>query len=394
MKIVYISFNIFTSSHLLNGRYIGKFQNKKISLLLMSNFKQHGNSSEWLSNFPEQVRAICDGKRPNSPLHVEIHPHSNNTEMCNNRCYGCTGLGYAMKDNSGFGIDSGRLIQTIDSFKGRVQKVVFSGCCVEPLMYPQFADVIRHSRDADLDISIYSNFYFATPEITGLLSRPVKKEFVRASLNAGTREAYNLVHRPADTNSFDIILENIRRLAGAKDGDSPFFYLTYLLSQHNCDNKNLDFVVRFASSTRGIDKIRFSVYQKPLGRKMPRAVAIPQRLLDDSRKHLEDLKQKYQRQDFDVEITSEEIVEEQKQKGFSQCSVQDVFAVIGYDGSVYPCTAMASPFSPEQLKFGNINKEDFWDIWSKKNTNFSLEGCLDCTRAEFEINNWFHQLRK
>lgn len=357
-----------------------------------NNLKPQGNSWTWISNFPDAVNAICKGSRPQSPLHVEIHPHHNSTIMCNNHCAGCTGLKYASKQNQSTGINPERLIETIDSFKRRVKKVVFSGCCIEPLLYPQINEVYSHCRKARLDISLYSNFYYANkPGIIETLASPQENEYVRISLNSGTKKAYNLVHHPIDKNSFEIIQENIKDLLSLKKSKNPFVHLTYLLSTHNCDKKNLESAINFAASNAGIDSIRFSVYQKPLGREMPSSIAIPLEKLDEARKNLEKLKSEYTRKDFSVEITNEEIIPEQKKKPFNKCRVQDAFAVIGFDGNVYPCTAMASTSSPDYYKFGNINTQNFWDIWKTKNSDFHLDKCYDCTRAEFQINSRFHE---
>ena len=359
-----------------------------------------GNSFTWIQSFaPESVERVTNGDSLAEPLHVEIHPHHSSTELCNNSCPGCTGLVYRKQEIGDKGIKPERLIKTIDSFKGKARRVIFSGNCIEPLMYPEIKEVIKHIRESDVVFYLYSNFYYGNQE--GLIEELVNTElddYARISLNAGSNDSYNLVHRPKDTNSFHRIIENGERLARLKtERDSPLFvHVTYLLNNYNCGKEDLEFAVMWASRNKGINGIRFTTYQKPLGRSMPKMARIPEEDFLKARDYLHELKREFDRDDFKVEITNEQVVLQQKIKPFKRCYVQEVFAVIGFDGTVYPCTSMASPSSPEIYKFGNINQENFWDIWErrKRKANFSLEKCFDCTRAESEINSGFQGLRE
>ncbi len=76
------------------------------------------NGLAWVSSlFSEEIDGITEGRHPNAPFHVEIHPHHSSTELCNNNCNGCTGGGYRNPESEKLGIDPDRLIKTIDSFK-------------------------------------------------------------------------------------------------------------------------------------------------------------------------------------------------------------------------------------------------------------------------------------
>jgi radical SAM protein with 4Fe4S-binding SPASM domain len=355
--------------------------------------KVKGNSWTWLeTEFGNGLKEVIDGRVPEYPAHVEIHPHHSSTILCNNSCPGCTGLIYNKHLPEGVGIIPQRLIATIDSLKDKVKRIVFSGNCIEPLLYPEMDHVIRHVRGANIPFSLYSNFYYANKEglMEELLDTP-RKDYVRASINSGSEETYNLVHSPLFKDTFKKVFSNVRKFAEMKvERDSPvFLHLTYLLTRDNSNENDLTSAVRFAFENKGINGIRFSTYQKPLGRRMPNSSDIPQAQYEETLETLSELKQKYRREKFEVDIFDAGILCEQKEKPFSRCYVQDIFPVIGFDGSVTSCTAMAAPQTPSYYKFGNINTEDFWDIWNNKHSkrNFVMDGCYDCTRAEFDINN-------
>ena len=175
------------------------------------------NSWEWLSQeYPEAISRVLEGKYAESPAHVEIHPHHSTTILCNNNCHSCTGSYYKGIKNTG--IEVNRLIETIDSFKGKVNEVMYSGCCIEPLLYPDITETIKHIKDADIKFTLYSNFYYGNrPGLIDQLTAPNSEEdCIRISLDAGTNESYNHVHSPYDKNSFYKIKDNIKELLNAK----------------------------------------------------------------------------------------------------------------------------------------------------------------------------------
>jgi len=354
---------------------------------------------KWVEReFPNGLKEILAGRKPKAPLHVEIHPHHKSTMMCNNDCPGCTGRVYK-KDPSlveGVGIKPERLIKTLQSFKGKIRRVVFSGNCTEPLLYPEIIPAIRTIRECGLEFNLYSNFYYA--DKAGLMEELTKagfKSYARASIDAGTKKTYNLTHKPLDKNSFEKILSNIDSIAQlrAKKNSKMYMHVTYLLSRHNSSREELDSIIKWASDHK-VNSIRFTTYQKPLGKEMHNSSFLSEDKLEEVKRFLEEAKKEYNREDFDIETRELGITKEQKLKSFDKCSVMNVFGVIGFDGGVYPCTAMASSTTPEIYRFGNINTEDYWKIWNRAKQNFSVSKCYDCTRTEFCINQGVSELPK
>ena len=365
-------------------------------------FRFKRNCWQWLEKqHPEKLTAISLGQAPKYPAHVEIHPHHFSTPMCNNNCPACTGKIYRCGSRAcEFGIEPERLIQTLGGFKGKVNDVIFSGNSIEPLLYPDIVPAINAVRAVGAMFSLYSNFYYASrPGVLNALTNPATPfDYIRISLNAGSRDSYNLSHQPCDENAFSIVLENIRELLLLKREKKAELYvhLTYLLDQHNSGPRELENVVRWAADHIGVNGIRFSVYQKPMGLSVPSAIDFSDEDFTHLKDHIVALEKEYARDNFSVEHPWEMTQNEQKEKIFHECRVGKVFPVIGMDGGVYPCTAMASPFSSEVYRYGNINKEDFWDIWGVM-SNFPaapLSRCYDCTRGEFDINSRFEELAK
>jgi len=346
------------------------------------------NSWDWVNSlFSKEIDEITEGKHPDTPFQVEIHPHHSSTELCNNNCNGCTGGGYRNSESKKQGIDINRFIETIDSFKGKTRRVVFAGNCTEPLLYPEINTLIRHIRDAGLEFGLYSNFYYADkPGFLEELTNTSLNDYVRVSLDAGTSESYNKTHNPKDKNSFEKIKENTEDLLTLNKNLD--IHITYLLSDSNCNKTDLKAVTEWVGKHEGINSMRFHVYQKPLGRNMPNSSIISPSRLEETRELLSELKEQY-KDNFNMKIAfPKKMILNQKEKPFERCYVQHIFAVIGFDGEVYPCTAMASPSSSDIYKFGNINYEKFWDIWKNidKKSLFPLDKCYDCTRAEFDVN--------
>lgn len=357
-------------------------------------FRFKRNCLKWLeTQYPQVIAAISRGEAPKYPVHVEIHPHHFSTPMCNNNCPACTGKIYRCGARAcEFGIDSKRLIQTITGFGGKVNDVIFSGNSIEPLLYPEIVPAIKAVRQAGAMFSLYSNFYYANrPGVIDALTTPATAyDYVRISLNAGKRESYNFSHRPDDPNAFGIVLENVRELTRLKKEKKADLYvhLTYLLDKYNSGFEELEGIVRWAASDSGINGIRFSVYQKPMGLSVPGAIDFSSEDFNSLKARVIRLEKHYGREDFSIEHPWEMTQHEEKEKKFLECRVGKVFPVIGMDGGVYPCTAMASPFSSEAFRYGNINHEDFWAIWDIMSNlrGVPLSSCHDCTRGEYDIN--------
>jgi len=341
----------------------------------------------WLRDtFKQEIEKIRQGGSLDSPARLEIHPHHASTDFCNNTCESCTGLKYRNGFGKKLGIKPEALLRTIDSLKGKVNRVLFSGCCIEPLLYPEIAEVLKQTRQAVPHASLYSNFYFA--DKPGVLEQLADFNLVRISLDAGSSRSYRETHNPQDKNAFYKILDNIKALVELKRKKQTDVrvQITYLLTKYNSLPQELKGITDWAK-LKGVDEVRFSFYQKPLGRKTRGSSFVRPDVLDS----LRELKDWYfpvsGDRDF-ISIREERTSLTQKQKPFKKCLVRKLFGVIGFDGGVYPCTAMASPDSPDYYIYGNINDEDYLDVWEKikKSKDFPLGKCYDCTRCEFESN--------
>src|SRR3989338_4812161 len=190
----------------------------------------------WLEQeFPKGINEIASGEHPKFPLQLEVHPHHASTSFCTNSCEGCTGGYYrTLPKAQNAGIEPERLVNLIDNLAGTpTKRVVFAGNCTEPLMYPDIVGAIQHVRNAWLEFCLYSNFYLADRDgvLEAIASTDAVNDYVRASLDAGSAEAYNLVHHPTDPDSFTKILRNIERLLELKQTNRPnlYIHLTYLL---------------------------------------------------------------------------------------------------------------------------------------------------------------------
>lgn len=136
------------------------------------------------------------------PINVAIDP----TFTCNHRCPGCHGL--MGQDNTV--MDTDRLLLLLDELKSiGVQGVMLAGAG-EPTMHPDFARVLLHCGNINLDAAYYTNGELLTEQIIDATLDSCS--WIRVSLDASNEQMHNSVHR-AGLFSFEKVTDNMKALS-------------------------------------------------------------------------------------------------------------------------------------------------------------------------------------
>lgn len=348
-----------------------------------------------------------------TPVKLEVHPYRKGQEMpCTNDCGHCTRREdrYELRKGGIQGIDPDKLISLIKSFKGReVHGLVLSGNSTEPTCYPEIAQVIQTAKDVGLQVSLFSNFYFAEP-ISGLevASRLAKDDVVRISLDAGRPETYGLVHQPRFRDAYEKIKSNIHALVQQRalvqqmrpPGGAFRVEISYVLMRANSARDELSSVVNWARDV-GVDQVRFTLLLCP---RIGNAGFDKSQVLSEHEtahvtaflKHLE-----VESGDSACEIQVLEDKPEQPDKPFRKCHHWKFIAVLGACGRFFPCTSVSLVRLMDRLGRGNINSPqfDFWEFWADphKWSDLRPQECAggrpaECTHFEFAVNQTLDQL--
>ena len=355
--------------------------------------RQSGKFLEWIVQDFDGFQDMLAGKNP-KPLQLEIHPyHISQGIPCTNQCLYCTGQAYRESFANGNvkGIEPERLIKTIRESKGYVKRILLSGNNTEPLLYPKIDNVLDEILNNNMGFFLYTNFYNGNDKIRNILVNGDSSSFVRVSIDAGSSDSYFNVHRPYDKESFEIVCNNVSELLKLREnrGSGLKVYLHYLLTEKNSSCKELDNITNWSFNT-GVDVLQFGIPQKPLTLELKEgdySAIMSSEHYDKMKDDLLNIKERYNGK---IRIDLTKPLREQKEKKFERCHIQRIIGVIGYNGLLFPCTSVASEKFRHKA-YGDINKEDIWDIWNSKSRlerlNFSLDDCPDCTKMEFNINH-------
>ena len=148
------------------------------------------------------------------------------TSNCNLNCPYCIDR-YALRRGE---LPTERLLMLLDELKEvGIRSIVYFGGG-EPLVHPGVSQVLLKTRQLDIDLAVNTNGVLLEKylDIIGETS-----SWTRISVDAGTREVYNRVHRLESGNLFDRIIRSVERLATQAKGTVG---LSFVLMQENIED--------------------------------------------------------------------------------------------------------------------------------------------------------------
>ena len=127
------------------------------------------------------------------------------TNICNFNCSFCDGKTlYNLEDNS---FSKARLDKMAEELKQlHIDSVILVGEGGEPLIHPYFAAFSKKLLKAGIKLGIYTNGSIVRKSILTTLAN---FDFVRVSLNSGTKHSHELIHRYSSKNTFENVLKFI-----------------------------------------------------------------------------------------------------------------------------------------------------------------------------------------
>ncbi len=318
------------------------------------------------------------------PIYVEISPIG----ACNHRCTFCAVdyIGYQTVS-----LDAGLLAERLAEM-GRlgVKSVMFAGEG-EPLLHKRINDIVVAAAAAGIDVSFTTNASLLPKEFIERALSHVS--WLKASINAGTRETYAKVHR-APAQHFDNALANLTALARARDERK---LPTVLGAQMLLLPENVDEVETLAKRCRdevGLDYLVVKPYSQHKHSLTHDYEAVDYRPFLALEERLAGLRSAR----FNLVFRANTMRKLGGAQRYPRCySVPFLWGYIMASGVVSGCSAyLLDP----RFEFGNINASSFQDIWEgeRRHRNYELvmnelniEECRQNCRMD-EANRYLHQL--
>lgn len=126
----------------------------------------------------------------------------------------------------------------------------------EPLLHPQFKELLEIVRREDLSLNIETNGVLCTPAIAKEIAKSSDQRFVSVSIDGADHETHELVRGVA--GSFELAKDAVRNLAAV---DTP---PQVIISLMQCNAHQVDEIVRLAENL-GASSVKFNIIQ-PTGR--------------------------------------------------------------------------------------------------------------------------------
>jgi wyosine [tRNA(Phe)-imidazoG37] synthetase (radical SAM superfamily) len=283
--------------------------------------------------------------------HFPTHVKFDLTGACNLQCGFCNGT-KAQEAPSSKHIPWFKLKQTLQELADHgTRAVTFTGGG-EPLLYPEFESCLCLTQTLNLEFGVTTNA--ALPISENMTAALAHASWIRASVNAGSSETYQLVHQPRnpERDTYQQVIHNLERL---KTACPPATRLgcSFLIDKHNWQE-----ILMFTRQIRslGLDYVQFKLVYIPaktsmlesgeycdFGSKIPELISAARGLETANFKIL-----------FPVERSETAI------KTYQSCWLQHFSAHVGIDSLVYPCCVQT--YQP-QAALGSLLEQSFSEIW-------------------------------
>jgi radical SAM protein with 4Fe4S-binding SPASM domain len=262
-----------------------------------------------------------------------------------------------------------------------VKSVMFAGTG-EPLLHPKIDEIVDDAWFIGLDVAFTTN---------GVLLHKLetldKCEWVKISMNAGTRESYAAIHQ-TNPKDWDSIWRHLPSVI-ARKGNCKVGIQCVVLPENFMDMAQLAARAKDA----GVDYLVLKPYSQATFSLVQRS--IDYRTMQDE---LNAVRDNFAAVGFNVIVRTNAITNEITGKhNFEKCRATPfTWVYLMADGRVFTCSAHL--MSPE-FCIGNINQQSFKDIWEgperqrqwEQMKEFDIHNCrLSCRMAQ--VNTYLEQL--
>ena len=318
------------------------------------------------------------------PIYVEISP----VGACNHRCTFCAVDYIGYKTNM---LDVNLLRERlIEMGKLGVKSVMYAGEG-EPLIHKHIHNIIKHTKQAGIDVSITTN---ATVMSENFLQNALEHlSWIKVSFNAGTAETYAKIHQTKEKD-FDRVVRNLKRAVEIRRNQNLNLTIgiqCLLLPENVSEIEKLAIIAR---DDIGLDYLVIKPYSQHLSSNTQKYQSFdykPYLKMANELQHLDTDK-------FNIIFREHTIRKKLEIQRYKKCNATPfVWAYIMADGSVYGCSAY---LLDDRFKYGNININNFKDIWEsnfrKNNFNYirnelNIDNCRINCRMD-EVNRYMYNL--
>ncbi len=319
------------------------------------------------------------------PIYVEITPSG----ACNHRCTFCAVdyIGYKTR------FLEKELLKTRISEMARkgVKSIMFAGEG-EPLLHKDLAEIIKHTAEAGIDVSITTNAVALTEKFARE-ALPFTT-WIKASVNAGTRDAYAKIHR-TKPEDFDRVITNLTRAVEIK---KEIGARCTLGAQMVLLPENASGAVTLAEKGKAIG-LNYVVI-KPYSQHHMSITHEYEGLCYDEYLTMANALERLSDDAFEV-VFRRHTMDKLNEPGhyYTKCQATPYFwAYVMGNGDVYGCSAY---LEDERFCYGNLNDSTFQEIWEgdkrKKSADYVEDG-LDITECRKncrmdEVNRYLWDLK-
>ena len=320
------------------------------------------------------------------PIYIEISPMG----ACNHRCTFCS-VDYLSHDT---GMQKYYILEQRIREMGTlgVKSIMFAGEG-EPSLWKPLPDLLDVCTESGIDTSMTTNMVPFTDRNSERFVENCK--WIKASINAGTADDYERVHRTKKAE-FNKVLDNFKRCVDIREKNN---YECTLGGQILLLPENKDGVTNLAKELRDIGADYLVI--KPYTQNKHGISREFEGLRYDSMLNLEYALKEYETDAFKIVFRANAMNKLNDEKlPYSTCySTPNFWGYIMADGGVYTCQTFAGD---ERFCIGNINNESFEEIWSsdarKKQLCFMLNEldiseCRQNCRMD-EVNRYLWNLKK
>jgi len=320
-----------------------------------------------LDRHPKRVADWMEGKNI-YPIYMEISPSG----ACNHRCIFCA-LDF-MEYRKRFLDESLLRDRLLEMARLGVRAIQYAGEG-EPLLHGDFADIVRHTSNAGIDVGVSTNGVLLDASLAGKLLPHCT--WIKVSVDAGKKETYAKIHGCRE-NDFNKMMSNMSNAAEIRDGNKCRCVLGF---QAIVLPENISEIHLLAAEAYGIgmDYIVLKPYsQHPLS-KSERYHDLGIHLSKIDKIHLYNLNGEH----FKVivrENAFRRVVEERK---YDRCLAMPFWSYVDAGGGVWGCSCF---LGDESFYYGNIRENTFEEIWEGELRRGHLRMMRDFDVSQCRIN--------
>lgn len=291
----------------------------------------------------DRIKQMLAGQMP-APVEWVVYP----SNVCGYKCAHCIMAREQVDHRNTLSAEAMAKIP-VDAVRLGIKCVIFSGGG-DPLLNPKTLETARALKEKGISVGLNNQGF--------LLSDPTPFDFIRYSVDAGSRETYKKIH---GVDGWERVNENIARHAELrKHGEKIEMGLAFLITPWNC--LEVEPFVEWAQKYEP-DFIHFrpayldAHYIDQLypggGRDLK------DRIIPGLRETARQLEAKYD----NVFFRADKFEGFWTPKLYAKCRATPLMAVTSGDGAFLVCQDRGISVQENYLRWGNYNTQSFEDIW-------------------------------